>query len=469
MIISRYTTELEQFRQTLYQNFKNRADTLMEAVDALCSSSEVKSPVELTLAACYRRSYSTLYKAIDIFEWKPLQLASLLAAYLPTPRGRPFWLLGVDVTPQPRPFAPTLRDRGMVYQPNLVKGNKPVTIGHQYSSVALLPEVEAHSSASWLIPLTTQRVATTDDKELVGARQIDGLLSAANLPFHNQLCVEVGDSSYSKPAYLHANRHHHHLVTIARVRSNRTFYRQVVADKTPGQRGHPTWYGAAFSLSEPTTWSAPDETATLTQVNQRGKAYQVQIQAWHNLLMRGQQQPVALPMQHYPFTLLRIVHMDMQGVPLHKHPLWLLVMGQRRSELKLAQSYHAYIRRYDLEHFFRFGKQKLLLVNFQTPETQREQAWWQLVHIAYAQLWLARQVTAFLPRPWQRNLPTLQHRRISPTLVQRDFARIIRQLGTPAQPPKRRGNSNGRPKDFKLPPRPRHKVVVKGRHKADLL
>lgn len=121
MIISRYTTELEQFRQTLYQNFNNRADTLMEAVDALCSSPGVQSPVELTLAACYRRSYSTLYKAIDVWQWQPLQLAGLLAPYLPAPCERAFWLMGVDVTPQPRPFAPTLRDRGMVYQPNLVK------------------------------------------------------------------------------------------------------------------------------------------------------------------------------------------------------------------------------------------------------------------------------------------------------------------------------------------------------------
>lgn len=464
MRISRYTTELEQFRQTLYQNFNNRADTLMEAVDALCSSPGVQSPVELTLAGCYRRSYSTLYKAIDVLRWQPLQLAGLLAPYLPAPQARAFWLLGVDVTPQPRPYAPTLQDRGMVYQPNLVRGNKPVTVGHQYSSVALLPEAEAQATASWLLPLTTQRVATTDDKELVGARQIDGLLCAANLPFPHALCVEVGDSSYSKPAYLHANRHHRNLVTIARVRSNRTFYRQVVTDKTQSGRGHPTWYGAAFSLSDPTTWSAPDATTTLTQVNQRGKPYQVEIQAWHNLLMRGHQQPIPLPMQQHPFTLLRIVHTDKQGVPRHKHPLWLLVMGPRRSELNLAQSYHAYVQRYDLEHFFRFGKQKLLLVDFQTPETRREEAWWQLIHIAYAQLWLARKVAALLPRPWERNLPTMQTRRTSPTLVQRDFARIIRHLGTPAQPPKRRGNSQGRPNGYKLPPRPRHKVVVKGRH-----
>ena len=76
----------------------------MEAVDALCSSSEVKSPVELTLADCYRRSYSTLYKAIDAFAWQPIQLASLLAPYLPAPQERAFWLLGVDVTPQQRPL-----------------------------------------------------------------------------------------------------------------------------------------------------------------------------------------------------------------------------------------------------------------------------------------------------------------------------------------------------------------------------
>lgn len=436
----------------------------MEVVDALCSSPGVQSPVELTLSACYRRSYSTLYKAIDALQWEPLQLAGLLSAYLPAPQGRPFWLLGVDVTPQPRPFAPTLRDRGMVYQPNLVKGNKPVTVGHQYSSVALLPEAEAHTSASWLVPLTMQRVATTADKELVGAGQIDALLCAPNLPFHKGLCVEVGDTSYSKPAYLHANRHHHHLVTITRVRSNRTFYRQFVVDKTESRRGHPTWYGAPFSLSDSSTWAAPDETATLSQVSYRGKPYQVEMQVWHNLLMRGQQQPVALPMQHHPFTLVRIVHLDTHGVPLHKHPLWLLVMGQRRCQLSLAQVYHAYARRYDLEHFFRFGKQKLLLVDFQTPETVREEAWWQLVQMAYAQLWMARQVAAFLPRPWERNLPTMQTRRIAPTGVQRDFARIIRQLGTPAKPPKRRGNSKGRPQGFKLSPRPRHKVVVKGRH-----
>jgi hypothetical protein len=94
--------------------------------------------------------------------------------------------------------------------------------------------------------------------------------------------------------------------------------------------------------------------------------------------------------------------------------------------LSLEQIYRAYLTRFDIEHFFRFGKQKLLMTRFQTPEVGREEKWWQLTHLAYAQLWLARHVAVALPRPWERNLPVMKHRLISPTLVQRDFARITR-------------------------------------------
>lgn len=460
------TTELEQFRHTLYQNFNNRADTLMEVIDALCSNPAAESPVELTLAGCYRRSYSTLYKAVDGFEWPTLQVAELLSPYLPTPRRRSFWLFGVDVTSQPRAYALTLRDRGMVYQPNQVKGNKPVTVGHQYSTVALLPETESGISSSWLLPLMTKRVATVADKELVGAAQIHALMCADALPFANELCVEVGDSGYSKPEYLHRNREHKNLVSIARVRGNRTFFRQASGEEHPPRRGHPTWYGDAFSLQDSTTWHAADETTTLSQVSRRGKQYQIEIRAWHNQLMRGKQQPQRLPMHEYPFTLVCVTRFDDQGVQVGQHPLWLLVIGVRRHELSLSDIYHAYAQRFDLEHFFRFGKQKLLLADFQTPDTDREEKWWQLVHLAYVQLWMARHVAHDLPRPWERSLPAMRARRSSPTLVQRDFARIIRQLGTPAQPPKRRGYSPGRHKGTKLTPRHRHKVVVKGRIQA---
>ena len=109
-----------------------------------------------------------------------------------------------------------------------------------------------------------------------------------------------------------------------------------------------------------------------------------------------------------------------------------------------------------------FSKQQLLLTAYQTPETAREERWWHLVHLAYVMLWLARHLVQRVPRPWERYLPAAQQRQISPAQVQRDLARLIRQLGTPAQPPQPRGKSPGRAAGTKMPPRPHVKVVYKG-------
>ena len=461
-----HTTNLKQFRTSLYQNINNRADTLMNLLDAMCSVPNAKSVVEYSLASCYQRSYSTIFKAIDELTLAELWLPHQVGPYLPKPKKWPFWLLIADVTTSPRPHAHTLADRGMVYQPEVVKGKLPVTIGHQYSTVALGLEPEPGVSCSWVLPLQSERVATTEDKEMVGCRQIERLMQETKLPFGQDLTVEVLDSSYSKAAYLHAHRQFANLVTIARVRGNRKFYYPYAPteEKTKKRsRGRPRQYGERFSLPDPATWTEQNETHTLWETSRRGKVYRVEIQAWHNLLMSGKNKPERLPMYKYPFTLVRIVRYDEQGNQAFKHPLWLIVMGECRHQLTLEHIYEAYACRFDIEHFFRFGKQNLLLVDFQTPEVKREENWWQLVHIAYAQLWMARHVAEALPRPWERNLPAMKQRLNSPTLVQRDFARIIRQLGTPAQPPKPRGNSPGRRQGMKLPKRPRQKVVVKGK------
>ena len=254
MDISLHTTNLKQFRTSLYQNINNRADSLMDLLDAMCSVPHARSVVEYCLAACYPRSYSTIFKAIDEMDLSPMWLSYQLGPYLPRPTKWPFWLLMADVTPGPRPHAHTLEDRGMVYQPEVVKGKLPVTIGHQYSTVVLGLEPEAGVSCSWVLPLLSERVATSKDKEMVGSKQIELLLQDAKLPFAQDLTVEVGDSSYSKPAYLHAHRKFPNLVTEVRVRGSRTFYQQYVPTEEEMEnrsKGHPRWYGERFSLSDP--------------------------------------------------------------------------------------------------------------------------------------------------------------------------------------------------------------------------
>jgi len=455
------TPDLAQFRKSVYQNFNKRADTLMDLVDAICSQTRANSVVELSLESCFRPSYSTLFKAMDKYRPGDDDLGQLAGPYLPPPKQRPFWLLGVDVTPQPRPYARTLEERGFVYQPNLIWGNKPITIGHQYSTVALLPEKEGSHPAPWVVPLSCRRVKLEESKALVGAEQIGALLDDDQLPFHDQLIVEVGDSDYSQPVFLIANRKHPHLVSLVRCRGNRTFSRLDYRSAAE-TGGAPSYYGEAFNLKEPSTWGEADETTTLPFTSRRGRAYQVEIQAWDNLIMKGKNKPKRIRMYNYPFRLVRIVLLDEEGQSCFKHPLWLLVVGERRNELSLEDIYQAYTQRSDIEHYFRFSKQKLLLTDYQTPEVEREERWWQLAHLAYLQLWVARDTATNLPRPWECNLPQQKSGTISPTMVQRDFERLISQFGTPAKAPKPRGKSPGRKKGFRPTARQRQKVRKKG-------
>ena len=188
MIAQENAQQLTQFRLEVYQNFNKRADTLMDLVDALSSNTQARSVVELSLSTSFRRDYTSLFKAIS--EYQPEKatksLAQLAGPYLSPPVKRPFWLIGVDVTPQPRSYATRLTDRGYVYQPNPIRSNKPITIGHQYSSVFALPERTSQQAKTWVEPLSTQRVKSSDDKELIGAEQIRILLEDEDLPFHGQ-------------------------------------------------------------------------------------------------------------------------------------------------------------------------------------------------------------------------------------------------------------------------------------------
>ena len=166
-------------------------------------------------------------------------------------------------------------------------------------------------------------------------------------------------------------------------------------------------------------------------------------------------------MHKHPFTLVRVCWLDEDGKPLFTRPIWVIVYGKRRAELSLDQIQQAYRQRSDLEHFNRFCKQRLLMTRCQTPEVRREENWWQLVQLAYVQLYLARELAEGLPRPWERYLPKSAETVASPSAVQREFSRIIRQLGTLANVPQPRGYSPGRAKGTRLKSRIRSPVVKK--------
>lgn len=476
MDIQENISQLEQFRQELYLAFDFRRDALMDLIDALSSTPNARSVVELSLSPLFRREYSSLLDAIaysfrpskpekadeERQEWEH-KWVRLIAPYLPGPQRQKFWLFGTDVVPIPRPFARTLADRTFVYQPNtVVKGNKPVTIGHQYSFLVFFPEKTDENDPPWVLPLLVHRVRSDEKATSVGAEQIKTLMEDETLPFYGSLCVHVADSVYSAVTTLGpvAEQKHDDLVIVARVRSNRVLFRQPTPVDGKRGRGHPTWYGDRLDLKDSSTWGAPDDVEETIFTTKTGKTRQVRIEGWRDMLMRGKRD---LPMHKHPLTLIRVQTLDEKGNPVFKHAMWLIVMGKRRQELSLVETWEAYRQRYDVEHFFRFGKQRLLIAAYQTPDVEHEENWLQIAALATVQLWLARHLAESLPRPWERYLPEAERETPSPSTVQRDFERIIRRIGTPAKPPKPRGKSPGRSQGEQLPPRKRHPVIKKGK------
>jgi len=90
------------------------------------------------------------------------------------------------------------------------------------------------------------------------------------------------------------------------------------------------------------------------------------------------------------------------------------------------------VDRYDIEHYFRFGKQRLLMDAFQSHETDHEERWWQLCTLAYVQLFLCKEFAQAMPEPWEHYLPQFKHHALlkltSTPFVQRSFAKVLQPL-----------------------------------------
>jgi Transposase DDE domain len=287
------------------------------------------------------------------------------------------------------------------------------------------------------------------------------------VPVLRHFRVSLGDTAYNTAACLGIVKNNVNQVHISRVRNNKKFYYPYCQDKTttPSKRGRPTVYGDLHKLNDPTTWHHPDEHIEFSQLTGTGKTLSIKIDAWNEVIMRGKK---GVKLSDYPIRLLRVQVFKASGVLLFKRPLWLTAAGKRRMELSLFDVYSSYRQRFDIEHFFRFGKTRLLMDKIQTPDVEHEEAWWQLVMIAYTQLYLSRSMADNLANPWERHLPSFKQNETikQPTIVQKDFERIIRMIGTPAQPPKPRKNAPGRQFGDTQAKRTRHPVVKKHKNTA---
>lgn len=488
------------FRKKLFELFTYRSDATLDLVDAIAGQTSKESIVKLSLNSLFRRGYSSITDVLDnLFRTKAnknpqpeeltqeqLKVTQLLVSQCPKPEKRRFVVLSLDCTSVPRIYAAKLQDRGFVHAPTKVPGQKPITVGHQYSVVTYSPERSHFSEPHWVVPLSVLRVKTEETGTAVGLAQIEQIASETD--FKNHLCVVAEDSAYSVAPCMQRLNHLKNVIEIVRMRNNRSF--NIVPGKVGElSSGRPRIYGDQWVLSNP---GESDESTTIEHYTAKGKLIYLKINRWYDRQAKGetiQSQehkavnntstsiPVEEPLKDQKktkknstknsanpvlFDAVRVRALSEDGQPLFQKPLWLMLRGLRRKELSLQDIAQSYLQRYDIEHFFRFSKQRLLLTSFQTPDVRHEENWCWLCIMGYTMLYGARYLANHIRYPWeQKRRREDVGKAQTPSQVQRDYERITNKIGTPACEPKLRGKSPGRSKGTEVPKRKDWPIIKK--------
>ncbi|HEY9645358.1 MAG TPA: hypothetical protein V6C88_03260 [Chroococcidiopsis sp.] len=207
-------------------------------------------------------------------------------------------------------------------------------------------------------------------------------------------------------------------------------------------QGRPRVHGACFKLNDPTTWHGADQDITVAHP----KLGLVRVRSWHSMHFRQAAQ--------HSMTLIQVQRLDETEQPCSTRPLWLVWVGDARPDLEYL--WQCYLRRFALEHWYRFLKQRLHWTLPRLGEPKAAERWSDLMPLATWQLWLARDIVRDAPLPWQKTLPFL-----TPGRVADSIAPLLARLGSPTTAPKPRGKSPGWAKDQKRNRKPRYPTVRK--------
>jgi hypothetical protein len=166
------------FRKSLFARFTYRADATFELIDGIAGQTQKESAVKVSLSKLFRRRYSSITEAVDnlfrtdskaipteqeVEKQQTAMMQLIVNAYLDdgsqsTSLDKSFVSLAGDCFPVARIYSEKLEDKGFVYNPTKVPGQKPITVGHQYSALVILDN--SSDTSHWVVPLSIVRVST---------------------------------------------------------------------------------------------------------------------------------------------------------------------------------------------------------------------------------------------------------------------------------------------------------------------
>ncbi|MDQ2826306.1 MAG: transposase [Actinomycetota bacterium] len=434
------------FRREFHNCLFGWADALFELCDALlCAPGPVASVPALSLEPVFRRSHGSLYKALANASMDTDWLRRALVAHRPEA-----WPLvfAVDASTWARCDAECSPERGFHYSASRHSAGQPIVAGWAYQWISQLD----WAPDSWTAPLDAMRIKPAMDPTTATIDQLKRLVGL--LPADGDVPLFVFDAGYD-PIAIGAGLAQDRAQVLVRIRSDRVFHPDP-PPPAPGTAGRPRRHGERFGLSEPDTWTTPDS-ELVTHDRRYGD---VRVQAWHGLhprlAGRGRWAGADAP----PIVRGTVMRVEVEHLPRPTaravKTLWLWWSGPGTPDLDVC--WRAYLRRFDIEHTFRFVKGTLGWTTPALCTPEQADHWTWLIVGAYTQLRLARGLVADDHMPWERPCDAAK---LTPARVRRGFRRLGPAIGTPASPPKSQTPGPGRPKGTRRPPRTRYPAVKK--------
>jgi hypothetical protein len=414
--------KLIEFRQAAYERLGNARDALFELSDAVIQMRQVQSFVELSCAPVFRRKWSSAYEALQ--DSRP-DREGLLALYMNQLAPQERLVLAGDHTAWQRLWAERLAGRSYQHQPTPIPGRRPVTIGHGYSTLAVIPEAQG----SWALPVIHERIVNQKPVESA-ARQL------------RQVCqkllgrpLSLWDSEYGCAAFLLSTAQVQ-ADKLIRLRTNLCLEGPTKPRRS--KQGQAPKHGIKFNFKDPTTWWCPDEIVEYSDP----VFGPLTVRIWEGLRFSK-----ALDCR---MIVARVERQQAPGTRRKPKILWFAWVGINPPE----HWWSLYGQRYPIDHWYRFAKGRLhwTLPTLATP--QQCERWSDLMPFLSWELWLARRIVTDQPLPWQKSQVNL-----SPGRVCQSMQNILTAIGTPTRRCKTRGKSPGWPKGRLRTPRPPQPLI----------
>ncbi len=442
-----HLASLAAFRAATYASFGRRRDALFDLCDTLLTTGPVPSLPFLSVQPQHQRRWGSLYDALAVGQISSQTLEHLLSSH-PLAGGEPIY--AVDVSVWPRCDAETSPERALYYHASRHSAGQPIVAGWAYSWVAQV----GFARDSWTAPLRVQRLRPQENANAVAAEQIAAFLHP--LPADGELPWFLFDAGYD-PVQLTQALGDTRAAILVRLRAGRCFY----ADPTAQPRtGRPRRHGHKFACDAPATWPTPADEFTVED-EQYGT---VRVRAWTGLHPKTQGEHAQRdargqrPIVRGTLLLVEVSRLPQQTRQPQALWLWWHTPDDPEAIPDLDRAWRAYVRRFDLEHTFRFLKQALNWTIPRLRHPSQADRWTWLVVVAYTQLRLARPLAGDQPLPWQRPQPA---GKLTPERVRRGFSTLLLRLPILASPPKPCGRSPGRPKGKRSGRATRYPAITK--------